>query len=316
MRGARIVLAAAALVPAAAYAQDETNPGRWEGPFEVGANCIHAALLPTGEIIAWSGKEAGVSDVVLWNPSTRAVVTRPPLNTDLFCAGMAMLADGRLLAPGGDSYPGHRDAQGRALGSKAAEIFNPTTRQFTRAADMAGGERWYPTAVTLPDGRVLVVNGVHAGVINTNVEIYNPASNSWTLVGQKSYPATYPRMHVLLNGEVFLSGMQPALYNVATNSWRNAPAPIDPNRRMGAGTDGDFEAIVSVLLPYSATATSQRILIAGGGRCSATKATAEIFTFNPGAGTMGWQGAGSMATGRVHPTPVLLPDGKVLVVGG
>jgi hypothetical protein len=311
-----LVAGVCVLAPGLLLAQDESNPGRWEGTFEVGANCIHAALLPTGHVIAFSGKEAGVSDVVLWNPSTRSVVTRPPLNTDLFCAGMAMLSDGRLLAPGGDVYPGHRDAQGRALGSRAAEVFDGNTRQFTRVADMAGGERWYPTAITLPDAQVLVWNGTHAGVINNNVELYNPSANSWRIVSQRPYPATYPRMHVMLNGEVFVSAVDPALYNPATNSWRSAPSPIDRNRRQGAGTDGDFEAMVSVLLPYAAGATTQRVLIAGGGNCSSPNRSAEIFTFTQAQGPVGWQAAGSMSVGRVHPTPVLLPDGKVLVVGG
>ena len=37
-----------------ASAQDESNNGRWDGPFDVGANVIHASLLPTGEVIGWS----------------------------------------------------------------------------------------------------------------------------------------------------------------------------------------------------------------------------------------------------------------------
>jgi hypothetical protein len=237
------------------------------------------------------------------------------MSTDLFCSGMALLADGRMMVAGGDIYPGHRDAQGRALGLKSAMLFRPSDRTFVAIPDMPGGERWYPTVVALPDGRVFVWNGVHAGVINPRVDIYDPASNSWSTVAQRSYPVTYPRCHVLLSGEVFVSGGQPALFDPATSTWKSAPAPADPNRQQNAGVEGQ-EAMVSVLLPYAANAAQQRVLLAGGGNCGSPKQSAEIFTFNPSQGAVGWQSAAPLLTGRIHATPVLLPDGKVLIVGG
>ncbi len=305
----------AAFLPATAWSQNEADPGRWEGPYEVGVNVIHAGLLTSGHVVGWAGKESATDAAIVWDPVSRNVLSRPAMSVDSFCSGMAVMADGRIMAAGGDIYPGHRDAQGRALGIRSAQVFRPSDRTFASIPDMPGGERWYPSVATLPDGRVFVWNGVHAGVINPRVDLYDPATNSWSAGAEQGFPLTYPRLHVLLSGEVFVSGGQPKLYDPAANSWRAAPAPADPNRQQGQGVEGQ-EAMVSVLLPYSATATSQRVLLAGGGNCNNAKSNAEIFTFDLARGTMGWQGANPLGTGRIHATPVLLPDGKVLVVGG
>lgn len=308
-------LAFAAFLPAAAWSQDPADPGQWQGPYDVGINVIHAGLLTTGHVVGWAGKESDTDTAVVWDPGSRSVLSRPAMSADVFCCGMAVMPDGRIMAAGGDSYPGHRDAQGRALGIRTVEAFHPTNRTFASLPAMPGGERWYPSVATLPDGRVFVWNGVHAGTINQSVDLYNPATNAWSSGASQAYPVTYPRLHVLLSGEVFVSGGQPRLFNPSTNSWRAAPAPADPNRQQGAGVEGQ-EAMVSVLLPYAANATRQRVLLAGGGNCGGPKASAEIFTFDSAQGTMAWQGAAPLRTGRIHATPVLLPDGKVLVVGG
>ena len=42
-------------------------------------------------------------------------------------------------------------------------------------------QRWYGTATTLPDGRVLATSGDDAnGSRITTPEVYDPATNSWT----------------------------------------------------------------------------------------------------------------------------------------
>ena len=56
---------------------------------------------------------------------------------------------------------------------------------------MAHG-RWYPTCVTLPDGKVLVVNGFDEyGVFNQLTEIYDPSSKSWSMSFDPNSSLTY-----------------------------------------------------------------------------------------------------------------------------
>jgi hypothetical protein len=74
------------------------------------------------------------------------------------------LSDGRVLATGG--------AQGYFSSSTTtAEIFDPRTGQWTRAASMDRTRRFHG-AVRLPNGEVLVVGGYPGGQFST--EIYTP----------------------------------------------------------------------------------------------------------------------------------------------
>ena len=87
---------------------DGPTKGRWEVPaFNSGVVGIHAALLRTNRVLFFTYRdpgphaphapqEHGDSSVVDFATGT---VTRPPLaagDMNLFCAGQALMADGRL----------------------------------------------------------------------------------------------------------------------------------------------------------------------------------------------------------------------------
>jgi galactose oxidase len=109
------------------------------------AVAIHAALLPTGDVLFYqSGSTVRILNWVDWT-------FRPvPVTENIFCSGHAFLADGTLLVTGGAITTGR--------GRPDVHLFDPFTVTWTRLDDMARG-RWYPTNVTLPDGRILMVSG-------------------------------------------------------------------------------------------------------------------------------------------------------------
>src|SRR5256885_9583958 len=84
---------------------------------------------------------------------------------DLFCSSLVQLADGTLLAAGGRTYyeepavPGTNYGLVELEGMNATRIFDPGTNSWRLSGAMHHG-RWYPSVVTLPDGRVLVTGGV------------------------------------------------------------------------------------------------------------------------------------------------------------
>src|SRR5262245_29548457 len=80
----------------------------------------------------------------------------PPF-VDLFCTSHAPLGDGRIVLAGGNNH----DTQ--SYGEKRSRVFVPGSGENggswgTNRGDMSDW-RWYPTAPTLRDGRVLVRGG-------------------------------------------------------------------------------------------------------------------------------------------------------------
>lgn len=182
--------------------------GRWEIVVPVPVAAVSAALLPTGKVLLFDKREQGIGrqspQMYIWDPETLQFGPQFSSNTNIFCAGLAFLADGRLLAVGGTEG---RDDENEPLGLRSAEVFDPWQERWTRLPDMAGGERWYPTAVTLPDGRVLVASGTHAGALNEAIELFDPVSLEWQVVAQQELPL-YPWAAVLPDGELIFYGPQ------------------------------------------------------------------------------------------------------------
>jgi len=161
------------------------------------------------------------------------------LNYNLFCAGHAMLSDGRLAVFGGHDKSGNYGIDAvnifdpkkwrwapRAIPAvKTAYITDPTQppasypsaldEQFTDPPDPSDMkyQRWYPTAVPLPDGRVLVLSGTDqdsskprdvasATKVRQGVpEVYDPERERTTAL-ESAYKllAMYPRSYVVQTG--------------------------------------------------------------------------------------------------------------------
>jgi len=151
---------------------DPARSGQWSAQMPWPTVAIHLALLHTGEVLSFSNGQSSY----LWNPSNGSFTHVPNQTTNIFCSGHAMLADGKLLVVGGDESA----SAGGFLGAFDTNIFDPVTRTWTLAAPMAY-RRWYPTATTLPDGRVLATSGAMETftAIAAIPEVYNPQTNAW-----------------------------------------------------------------------------------------------------------------------------------------
>ena len=147
-------------------------------------------------------------------------------DADLFCADQVLLADGRILTVGGTDWyaepyygeiNGHRFGLPELEGLHNARVFDPYTETWTQSGSMEFG-RWYPSLVTLPDGKVLAASGVSklikplyperpfdSGTNVRQLETYDPADGTWTTQSSsanRSLPL-YPRLHLLPNGHVY-----------------------------------------------------------------------------------------------------------------
>src|SRR5712692_2418408 len=281
-------------------------------------NPVHVALLGNGQVLVVAGSgncppsQSGCpsgppygasngSGALLLDPVTGQTITQFSLSWDMFCNAMSLLPDGRVLIDSGtiqyDPF----------YGQKQVAIFDPATNSFTNVQNMAHG-RWYPTLVTLGDGRVMTFSGLNeTGGTNNAVEFYTVGSG-WS--GQYFAPWTpdlYPRLHLLSNGTVFYSGSGTTskLFDPSTQTWNTNVATTNYSGSRTYGT--------SVLLPLTpANNYDPEVIIMGGG--SPATRTTEIIDM--GAATPKWVSGLNMSQARVEMNAVILPNGKVLALGG
>lgn len=277
-----------------------SEDGDWSEPFALPLIAIHAAMLPTGKVLLFSA-EHGVPGIHGWllNPVSLALQNVPPpspWNPD--CAGHSFLADGRLLVAGGTL--GFNPTRG----PKSAYIFDSFTEQWIEVEDMRAG-RWYPSNITLPDGRVITVSGLNDtdGALNSDVELWDPKrTNNWQLLGQKTVPY-YPYLHVLSSGDVFRSGpdAQTEIYDPVSNRWTFVAT---------RDVAGRYEA-PSVMVPPN----PDRIMVIGGNNLTGQPVnSAEVIDLSTP--TPSWTNIPHMNFRRMEFNAVILPDGKIFVVGG
>jgi hypothetical protein len=209
----------------------DTNPkrdGQWQLlPFHSGVLPVHAALLPKGKVLFYAGSGSsatrfaaanfGRGDVftsVVWDPTAA-----PPGNFfhpttlfapnhrpfDFFCGGDTFLADGRLLSAGGT---GHYNP---FTGRNDACVFDPVTEKWAFVKSMAHG-RWYPTLITLGDGRALAATGLTEALDNPHnntIEIYDPIHDAWQV---KHFPGGFPglplyaHLFLMADGRILFDG--------------------------------------------------------------------------------------------------------------
>ncbi len=337
--------------------------GRW---IQIGNNtaagilAVHAALLHTGKIVYFGGDQhdgglnaAGdVDHTRLFDCATYTltVVTGLPGNSDLFCAGHAQLADGRILAAGGTRKWGGGGIHppGHFIGLRDAYLFDPSDEQWHATGKMVTqrmsevgpgldiqktGGKWYPTLITMPDGRVLAVSG-HPEVDdsrhnNNSLELYDPAAGNWSIVGPVDYGNIdtvdarryeYPRLHVLPEGTVI--SMSP-MANRRLEKWHPYVDATDWDDVIAPPPEGIYDNwfaqdTTSVMLPLSPTDQYRtRIMQAGGSM---------PFILDFGNLAAGWIPAprsmfdhpnpGDMNPVRENADSVILPTGEIFIEGG
>ena len=221
-------------------------------------NPVHAALLHTGKVLIISGSGncpatlAGCPQgpqypqgAALMDLSTGKITTMP-IGWDMFCNGMSIMQDGRVLISGGTKAYGSLEVvgvQGEVpfTGSANAAIFDPGTESFVDVAPTAHG-RWYPTTTELNDGRIMTTSGLNDtdGNNNNTSEIWDGQKWSAEIAGNPHIPdfpefefPLYPRMHLLPTGHVFYSASSSATldFDPSNQTWGLVAWTIYPGRR-------------------------------------------------------------------------------------
>jgi galactose oxidase len=196
--------------------------GKWDDEFQLKNVAIHAHLLPTGKILYWGRRSDTKSRALdsldehktmsyILDLDTPEKLSSPAWNSprdtkgsevNLFCSGHTFLPNGTLMVVGGHWQDG--------MGIDQVSVFDPFSTKG------AGGEwipmppmgrgRWYPSAISLPNGNVLVVSGAGGGNTDPNPQLWR--ANKWDPVAYNDRITLYPRLSLDPAGSVFMAGPQ------------------------------------------------------------------------------------------------------------
>ena len=251
------------------------------------------------------------NEIDVFNPSLNSWTPLPIPPTQRTGPDMVLLDDGRVLVFGGfDTVPSSpQDAILPFVGT--TEIFNPETGEWQQAATM-DQPLFRQTAVPLSDGRVLVVGGdMLDGTLtgSARAEIYDPATDTWIPTEDMGVERGRPNAVLLSDGRVLVTGDRFLDIQALTGK----AEVYDPDTGTWTPTVDLSKPIVDhslTLLPDG------RVLAAGGAHPlninHGDYATTEIF--DPA--TNSWSPGPELSGPRTGHSATLLPDGRVLLVGG
>ncbi|KAK3317950.1 hypothetical protein B0H66DRAFT_515932 [Apodospora peruviana] len=308
--------------------------GHWSDPIELSNVAVHVSLLPTGKVLYWGRRadpKGPINQASLDEHFTRAFVWDPQTGTstptanepldmngnpvNLFCAGHCFLPDGKLLIVGGHLTDGK--------GITHACTYDAATNTFTPKAPMNGG-RWYPSALPLPDGRVIVMSGALESYTPNNIsQIWSSDTsrpNPWTEVADPRAEGAgvlslYPRVHLTPKGKIFMAGPQP-------RSWfldLDVKKQVNEVEIAGAWIDAKTERQAR-LRDYcpSVKYDTGKIMYIGGGEQESQGPTEMVEFIDLNGESPQWTSSPStnMKIPRKQFNATVLPDGSVMVTGG
>ena len=228
---------------------------------------------------------------------------------------------GRVLVAGGGISPEVLFGPVADPGTASAELFDPTSGQFTPADNNMSASRIYHTATLSPSGDVLLSGGTNTG--SALGDLFSPANNMFTATATGGTTALHLAAASVGDGNVLLAGGElessPCGEGGSLISIKNATLFDSSDASFSETSD-----MSSSRVSHTGTLLTGGEVLVAGGATSTTKcdrgfgtstfqsvSSAELF--NP-AGT--FTPTGMMETARAAHTATLLSNGKVLVVGG
>lgn len=185
-----------------------------------------------------------------------------------------------------------------------ADIFDPQTNTFARAKGKMSIKRVSHTATLLANGKVLIVGGWSNRLPEQSAEIYNPETETFTVIGNSLRRRSGHSATLLDDGKVLIAG------GFDGQNCLNEVEVFDPNSNSFA-LIGKMQNARSV--HAAAKLIDGRVLLTGGetirGQISSS---AEIF--NPK--TKSFASVKPMKKVRYKHDSILLKDNRVLVFGG
>ncbi|KAF2652582.1 carbohydrate-binding module family 32 [Lophiostoma macrostomum CBS 122681] len=302
-----------------AYTPPDPTKGIWDHTVDLPLVAPAGAVLPNGKVLLWSsyardefGGSTGVTQTAIYDPVTGVSTQRTVTNTqhDMFCPGISMDFEGRIIVTGGDN-------------AQKTSIYIASTDTWIPGLNMRIG-RGYQATATVSDGRIFNIGGSWSGGRGgKNGEIYDPLKNSWTLQPNNLVAP------MLTNdaGGVFRADNHGWFFAWKKGFVLQAGPSLNMNWYNTSGDGGgtpagtrstDLDAMNGNAVMYDAVAG--KILTAGGAQSyggDTSRTSAFVITIPATSGSMPTvTPTQNMTYARGFGTGIALPDGTVFVTGG
>ncbi|WP_327412615.1 discoidin domain-containing protein [Streptomyces sp. NBC_01233] len=275
---------------------------------------VATAALPGDKLLAWSayavdrfGGSNGYTQTAILDLKTGKVTQRRIDNTghDMFCPGIAMLADGRVLVTGGSN-------------AEKASIYDPATDDWSATTSM-NIARGYQAMTLLSTGEAFVLGGSWSGAAGDKAgEAWSPDTRTWRkLPGVSAVPAltadpagpyradNHMWLYATSGGKVLQLGPSKQMNWISTAGQGSITA---------AGTRADSQdAMTGNAVSYD---IGKLLTLGGSPAYQDSPATRRAYTVSVAGSQAQAARTGDLEHARGFSNSVVLPDGKVAVFGG
>ena len=182
--------------------QSPAEVGSWGPVIAWPQIAISAGTLPDGRILTWSSTEVNefpsgteFTHASVFNPTDNSFISVDNNFHDMFCAGITTMADGTIVASGGNPN------------DTRTSSFDPLSLSWSPLANM-NFNRWYGTNIVLPSNEIF---STFANAAGNSSERYTPDSNTWTYTPGAD-------MQDLLNEQIAANG-EPTVNSASDMQW-------------------------------------------------------------------------------------------------
>ena len=276
----------------------ETNTGTWDiimqSPEPLGGTDL-GVLMPDGSIYYCHSTK----DPFFFIPQQSDTSFAKGHDKVQGCVAPALLSNGKIFFAGGTEQEIY------GPGTRKVKTFDPLTDQWTYLPDMLD-YRWYPSLAPLYDERFIIIGG--GGLDNPKrvktSEVYDPSTGMSVAADTIKLGNEVSPIVPLLNGKILMTHRPPQLFDPETMQWDEAEDFVQGNR-LPNGDHSDHEL---VLLPDG------KVLAIGYKSFTPGVPGVNLEIYDPAENS--WSLRSNFSPTRSRAKAVLLPDQKVIIMGG
>lgn len=295
-----------------------SDVGEWGPVIPWPEIAISAANLPDGRVLTWSSTETNAfpsnrefTHASIFDPSDESFITIDSDFHDMFCAGIALLEDGRVIASGGNPD------------DDRVSSFDPNTLTWTALAPMFD-RRWYASSVALPDNTVFSTFGKSAG---NRSERYFPDQNSWARTTNADMQTLLTEQNSINSaanptGALNMEWWAHMAMTPGGDVFQGGPAPtwhlFDPMKGTATQSLGQPAGQRARMYGNAVSYDVGKVILVGGAdrRENSPTSTDNVYLVDLNGPTPVVTQGAPMIHPRALSNTVMLPNGEVLVVGG